>query len=89
MKYAPPTDSQDRRARLCQIDNQRSIEAETARRILDGDGPLQEWECDLLVQLHQEMKPWQEGTRGRIDNRLSKARAARVEQLRARDGAPA
>lgn len=75
MKYGPPTDAAVRRERDLQIHNQRQLESELARRIIAGDGPLQDWERDLLVQLAQELKPWQEGTRSAIDNRLSRGRA--------------
>lgn len=84
MKYGPPTDAAVRRERDLQIHNQRQLETEIASRLLRSDGLLQDWERDFLVQLAQELRPWQEGTRSAIDNRLSLDRAARVDQLRRR-----
>jgi hypothetical protein len=83
-KLELPTDAQEQRRRLCQVDNQRSIEADVAHRILESDGPLEEWERDLLVQLHQECKSWQTGTRSKIDNRLS--RGTDIRELRRLEG---
>jgi hypothetical protein len=83
VKYGPPTDAAERRVRLCQIDNQRSIESETARRILASTDPLQEWERDYLTQLAQGYESWQH-VRKAIDNRLS--RGTDIRELRRREG---